>query len=278
MYGVASAAAAMSVPATPVDIATEPVFEPREVRLVVVSDGAPAELDEVMVQEEAGAEIEAELEEAAEPVERLSDVEAEELLGELMEEARPAPVEEVAEVAEHVPAPVNRTEAAAVRTVPFFSQFADISATNWQKVSCGIAAISMLIDYYEPDRAVPDSLLQQGIAAGYFLSDAGWTHQGLINLSNSFGLDGYSRSMAELSMATAFAELQEVLVEGPVMASVHYTFEPTNPIPHLVVVNDVADGKVFYNDPAEASGGGSISIEKFQRAWKKRYIEIRPQG
>jgi len=57
--------------------------------------------------------------------------------------------------------------------------------------------------------------------------------------------------------------------------SVHYTFKPTNPIPHLVIVTGVEDGKVYYNDPAEKSGNGSISIEQFQSAWKKRYIAIR---
>jgi len=165
-----------------------------------------------------------------------------------------------------------------VFTVPFFSQFADITPVEWRKVSCGIAGVSMLIDFYQPGSAVPDLLLQQGRAAGAFLSDAGWTHQGLINLTKQFGLNGYSRDMAGLSMSSAFSELKEVLKDGPVMVSVHYTFQPTNPIPHLVVVNGVADGKVFYNDPAEASGGGSISIEQFQSAWKKRYIEIRPVG
>jgi hypothetical protein len=79
-----------------------------------------------------------------------------------------------------------------------------------------------------------------------------------------------------LDREAAFSALTKVLEEGPVMASVHYTFEPTNPIPHLVVVNGVRDGLVYYNDPAEPQGGGSISKEKFQRAWKQRYIEIRP--
>jgi hypothetical protein len=77
-------------------------------------------------------------------------------------------------------------------------------------------------------------------------------------------------------MTEAFRAFADVLEDGPVMASVHYTFEPTNPIPHLVVITGVKDGLVYYNDPAEASGGGSLSIAKFQSAWKKRYIDIKP--
>ena len=164
----------------------------------------------------------------------------------------------------------------AIREVPFYSQFTDITPVNWRKVGCGIASVAMIIDYYSEEEVLVDSLLNQGIAAGAFLDSAGWTHQGLINLTKPFGLNGESRSMASLSMQDAFSELKEVLKDGPVMVSVHYTFDPQNPFPHLVVVNAVSDGKVFYNDPAETSGGGSITIEKFQSAWKKRYIEILP--
>lgn len=160
-------------------------------------------------------------------------------------------------------------------SVPFYSQFTDISSAEWQKVGCGIASLAMLIEFYEPDSVTVDGLLKEGIAAGAYLSNAGWTHAGLINLSKKYGLTGASNDMAGSSMDAAFSKLESVLEEGPVMVSVHYTFDPQNPIPHLVVVNGVKDGQVYYNDPAEAAGGGSLSISKFQKAWKKRYIEIR---
>jgi uncharacterized protein YvpB len=164
----------------------------------------------------------------------------------------------------------------AVRTVPFYSQFTDISAPEWRKVGCGIASLAMLIEYYEPNSVTVDGLLQEGIEADAFLSDAGWTHAGLIGLSRKYGLNGESHSLAGESMDEAFAVLTEELEEGPVMASVHYTFDPKNPIPHLVVINGVRDGKVYYNDPSESGGGGTVSIAKFQSSWKKRYIDIRP--
>lgn len=162
-----------------------------------------------------------------------------------------------------------------VFTVPFYSQFADITVPQWQKVGCGIASVAMLIDFYTEAVSV-DALLEEGIASNAYLSDAGWTHAGLIALAERRGLVGQTVSLAGYSRDGAFAELEKVLQVGPVMASVHYTFEPTNPIPHLVVINGVKDGLVYYNDPAEQGGGGSLSIEKFQNAWKKRYISIRP--
>lgn len=161
-------------------------------------------------------------------------------------------------------------------SVPFYSQFSDISSPEWQKVGCGIASLSMIIDFYSDEKVSVDTLLDSGIKAGAYITTAGWSHAGLIGLSHSYGLDGESVSLVDLNMKSAFNTLEKELQHGPVMVSVHYTFEPTNPIPHLVVVDGVSDGKVYYNDPAEKTGGGSISVEHFQSAWKKRYISIRP--
>jgi len=161
-------------------------------------------------------------------------------------------------------------------TVPFYSQFTDITKPGWQKIGCGIASVAMLIDYYSDEQIDVDRLLERGIANNAYLPDAGWIHSGLIGLSQSYGLDGRSMSLAHLGSDAAVKELSKVLDDGPVMASVHYTFQPTNPIPHLVVINAITDGTVYYNDPAEAAGNGSLSIEQFKRGWKQRYIVIRP--
>ncbi len=169
---------------------------------------------------------------------------------------------------------VSTDKKSKVFTVPFYSQFTDITSANWKKVGCGIASLAMLIEFYEPDSVTVDTLLEEGIDSNAYQNDAGWTHAGLINLSKKYGLNGSSHDMAGSSMDSAFTKLEKVLEAGPVMVSVHYTFDPKNPIPHLVVVNGVKDGEVYYNDPAEKTGGGSISIDKFQKAWKKRYIEI----
>lgn len=175
-------------------------------------------------------------------------------------------------------APEEATEDTSPRDiveVPFFSQFNDISDPNWKKIGCGIASLAMLIDFYKPDSISVDNLLDEGITAGAYISDAGWSHAGLISLAKAHGLTGDSHGLSNLSMDEAFSELKNALTEGPVIASVHYTFQPTNPIPHLVVVTDVDGEMVYYNDPAEVSGGGSVSVEQFKSAWKKRYIEIR---
>jgi len=159
--------------------------------------------------------------------------------------------------------------------VPFYSQFTDITLPNWQKIGCGIASLAMLIDYYKPGEITVDDLLNEGILAKAYQDNAGWSHAGLIELAKNHGLSGEAVYMSEQSMQSAFSNLEEVLEKGPVMVSVHYTFTPTNPIPHLVIVTGVENGQIYYNDPAEKFGNGSISIAKFQSSWKKRYIAIR---
>jgi ABC-type bacteriocin/lantibiotic exporter with double-glycine peptidase domain len=164
----------------------------------------------------------------------------------------------------------------AVPEVPFYSQINDISAADWRKVGCGIASLAMLIEFYEPGEVSVDALLNQGIASGAYLKNAGWTHKSLALLSGKYGLKGTPYDLSPSGMDTAFARLEASLKEGPVIASVYHTFDPKSPIPHLVVINGIEGDLVYYNDPAKDSGGNAITVADFKRGWKKRFIEIRP--
>ncbi len=168
------------------------------------------------------------------------------------------------------------TTSVNVANVPFYSQFADITSAKWQKVGCGIASIAMVIDYYSTDPVSVDGLLSRGIASGAYDSNAGWSHQGLINLTKKYGLNGSAYDLSGLSSKAALAKLEAQLKDGPVIVSVHYKFEPKNPIPHLVVIDGIRDGVVYYNDPAAKGGKKQISSAAFAKAWKQRYIVIRP--
>jgi ABC-type bacteriocin/lantibiotic exporter with double-glycine peptidase domain len=161
--------------------------------------------------------------------------------------------------------------------VPFYSQFADISSVKWQKVGCGITSLAMLVGYYSKESVSVNTLLAEGIKAGAY-SDAGWTYSGLIQVAKQHGLTGVSSNLSSKGASVALSTLTKDLTNGPVIASVHYKFEPKNPIPHLVVVNAIKNGLVYYNDPAAKSGQKTISVETFQAAWKMRYIAIRPKS
>ncbi len=164
------------------------------------------------------------------------------------------------------------------RPVPFYSQFADIASPAWKKVACGVTSLAMVINYYSPGATTADSLLKQGIAAGAYDYSAGWTYAGLIGLAKHYGMTGQTHDYGKLAAQAAFAKFSAHLEKGPLIASVHYKFEPTNPIPHLVVIDRREGDVLYYNDPAASGGEKQISVADFIKAWKKRYIAVRPKG
>lgn len=168
------------------------------------------------------------------------------------------------------------TTTSSLSDVPFFSQFRDIESPKWQKIGCGIASLAMIIDFYKPGAVSANALLKQGVAAGAYNYNAGWIYAGLIDLSKQYGLNGAYYNLTTLSSEAAYAELSQHLKSGPVIASVHYKFDPKSTIPHLVVLNRIEGDRVYYNDPAAKIGGQSISKTDFLKAWKKKIIDIRP--
>lgn len=178
----------------------------------------------------------------------------------------------------HIPvqiAPSALVATTSIPNVPFYSQFKNITSPVWQKVGCGVASLAMIVDYYKPAVSV-DTLLSKAVSLGAYDTKAGWTYSGLIGVAKQYGLEGSIHDLGKSSTANAFAQLVNQTKDGPVIASVHYKFDPKNPIPHLVVINGVADDVVYYNDPAAKTGEKTISTTDFLKAWKKRYIVIRP--
>lgn len=171
-------------------------------------------------------------------------------------------------------APVAK--APAIPQVPFYSQFANISSPKWQKVGCGVTSLAMIINYYKPQTTTVDSLLGEAVKAGAYIPDAGWSHAGLVNASKKYGMTGSVYDLSGSNSAAALSALSASLASGPIIASVHYKLDPLNPIPHLIVVNGIKNGTVYYNDPAAKGAQGTISTDGFMKAWKKRYITIRP--
>ena len=174
-----------------------------------------------------------------------------------------------------VAAPLVATTSASIN-VPFFSQFRDLASPKWQKVGCGITSLAMIIDFYKPNAVSANALLKQGVAAGAYDYNAGWIYAGLISLSRKYGLDGEYDNLTALDAEAAYAALAQHLQSGPVIAAVHYKFDPKSTIPHLVVLNNIQGDRIYYNDPAAKSGELSISKEAFLKAWKKRIIDIHP--
>jgi ABC-type bacteriocin/lantibiotic exporter with double-glycine peptidase domain len=168
------------------------------------------------------------------------------------------------------------TPPALVLEVPFFSQFQDISSPDWQKKSCGIASLAMIIEYYKPGTTTADRLLAQAIADKGYIENIGWTYKSLISVAQTYDLDGEAFDLGTLGNTAAFAKFKIFLEDGPVIVSVHYKFDPTSTIPHLVVIDGIVGNTLYYNDPAATEGEKKISVSDFLKGWKKKFIVIRP--
>ncbi len=176
-----------------------------------------------------------------------------------------------------IPIPlINEIRSYVVPVVPFYSQFTDIHSFSWKSVGCGVTSLAMIINYYKNENVSVDTLLKEGLRISAYDSRHGWIHKGLIELSENYGLEGESHDLSKLSKELAFVQLKKHLEEGPVMASVHYKFDTRSTIPHLVVINGMKDNVIYYSDPATKTGQKQISLADFQKAWKKKFIVIRP--
>lgn len=188
----------------------------------------------------------------------------------------PAPQLAMYSPAQAVQAPLPQAEAPAIPAVPFFSQFTDISSPAWQEVGCGITSLAMMIDFYKPNATTVETLLQQAIIAGAYDQKAGWTTDGLMQLSEQYGLSATYHDLSELSSKTALAQFKTYLKDGPLILSVHNKFNPKSKVPHLVVIDGIKDNVVYYNDPAAKTGEEEISVTALVKGWKKKMIVLRP--
>jgi len=173
--------------------------------------------------------------------------------------------------------------------VPFLSQYADLGHHEWRARGCGIVALKMALDFWHArdgrNRTVPlDALLQDGIAEGAYRAGIGWTHTGLAALARAYDYEAFNADWAQngptpKSPEEAWQALLGELAAGPVLASVWSGLDPERGGGHIVVVTGFADDLVAFNDPEERTereGRKLLALNSFLRAFKRRYVVVRP--
>ncbi|HEY4478009.1 MAG TPA: C39 family peptidase [Candidatus Paceibacterota bacterium] len=159
--------------------------------------------------------------------------------------------------------------------VPLFSQISDISSASWKQKGCGVADVAMIVEFYKPNTTSVQKVLEEGLKAGAYVKNVGWSHKGLASLAVKHGLVGKTVDLSSLKNTVALSEFKNIVTEGPVIASIHRGFNPKSPYGHLVVITGFDDKLVYYNDPGKRDGIRTVSIEDFMKGWKKRLIVIR---
>ncbi len=160
--------------------------------------------------------------------------------------------------------------------VPLYSQIADISSAEWKQKGCGVADVAMIVEYYKPHTTSVNEVLREGISSGAYVKNVGWSHEGLAGLAVKHGMTGRTFDLSEYNKENAFNQFQEIVKEGPVIASIHRGFNPKSSFGHLIVITGYDDNLIYYNDPGKHDGIRKVTISQFMAGWKRKLIVIRP--
>ncbi|MBI4160281.1 MAG: C39 family peptidase [Candidatus Yanofskybacteria bacterium] len=168
--------------------------------------------------------------------------------------------------------------------VPSYSQFLDVRRKSWQNKACGVAAVKMVVDFWngvgkQVRNFTCDDLIDLGLKNDAYLENIGWKHTGLIKIARKLGLAGKNFDWFDQPPKIAFKKIIPWLKKYPVIVSIYLNFRP-NYSSHLIVLTSFDSKTIFYNEPAAKTRRGikrRVSLKKFLRGWKRRIIVIYPK-
>ncbi|MFA6325152.1 MAG: C39 family peptidase [Candidatus Paceibacterota bacterium] len=160
--------------------------------------------------------------------------------------------------------------------VPLYSQISDISSIEWKQRGCGVADVAMIVNFYKPKTTTVQKVLEHGISMGAYQKNVGWKHDGLASLAKKYDMEGKALDFSKIDKDNAFEQFQNIIKEGPAIASIHRNFDPNLSFGHLIVITGFDDNLIYYNDPGKRDGIRNVSIVDFMKGWKRRLIVIRP--
>jgi len=161
--------------------------------------------------------------------------------------------------------------------LPAYSQFLDVKNKSWQRRSCGIVALKMVLEYWKtPNTTIPSlsHLIQEGHECGAYIKNIGWKHKGLVDLGKKYGLRGKNYDWAKKKPHEALQKLIHLVTQYPIIASVYRTLIPGTH-GNLVVITKITKTHVWYHDPDSHTRKGvrkKTTIKKFTQGWKQRIV------
>jgi len=176
--------------------------------------------------------------------------------------------------------------------VPHLSQILDVSDKHWQRRSCAIVCLAMILQHHlgTTKSFEPDNLIKEGLAVNAYNQEYGWKHSHLALMARNYGLHGYNQEFETLSkdfeekfVEDGLREITNSIKAGnPVIVSVEPFFS-TNKTTHLILLTGVKnDGDellgFYYRDPMSAKRGGKehdfVGVDRFLEFWRKLVIFI----
>ena len=161
------------------------------------------------------------------------------------------------------------------------SQILDIRDLKWQKKSCGIVSLAMVLNFLNKKKINPNDVLSKALDIdGAYIKKIGWSHKGIVDISKKFGFSAKAYDLNDKTNEYAFEKLAELLTNGPVIVSIHKDFNAKKR-GHLIVVSGVKNGKVEYFEPNSKTRKEirkEIDIYKFVKGFKRRFIFVKDKS
>lgn len=172
-------------------------------------------------------------------------------------------------------------------SVPYYSQYKEVSDPDWQSRACALACLKMALDFEASNfgTIIPtlDELIQEGINIKAF-GKAGWIHNGIVSLSYNHGVPAHREEFRSKNnkfakhLATAgCAKFLERLKEGKTSTvSVEADFKDGGEF-HQVLLVGHEDGNFLYHEPGAKDETGAfrqVGEETFLRHWRHLAIFI----
>jgi len=177
--------------------------------------------------------------------------------------------------------------------VPHLSQILDVSNKHWQRRSCAIVALAMILQHHigSADESLqPDNLIEKGLTINAYNQEYGWKHSHLALMARSYGLHGYNQEFESNSeifqgdfINDGLKKISNSIYNGnPVIVSME-SFFSSNRVTHLIVLSGVEneEGKLkgfYYRDPLLDQRAGEehefVTLKRFLEFWRKMVIFV----
>lgn len=172
-------------------------------------------------------------------------------------------------------------------SVPYYSQYLDVTDELWQPRACSIVCLKMLLESKDVATTSLDEMITQGEAIGAH-GESGWKQDGIIALAKQYGAklsrnewrQSDTKSPEELNEEGIQFLISELRSGNAVLASAVKKFTEVDKF-HLVVLtgfeeNDgVLTGFYYHDSDTQVRGEGEnlfVTIDIFRAKWRRMAI------
>jgi hypothetical protein len=180
-----------------------------------------------------------------------------------------------------------------MKKVPFYSQIIDWAGEDsgfpneteirkWEMNCCGIACVRMVIDYFTGSRPRYWDLLQLGLKNNAYV-EAGWVHQGLVEIAGVYGVKGRSHRNKTVEELRSSIDASGICIASVTKGFRGGDLDEATGIPHrkgghLILAFDRADDAIVCHYPSSFPASNKeyrpVDIEKWRRSFSGNFMEF----